>query len=94
MKRVSIDDLEFAITWLGEYEGGSRDVNRPACDRMIAWLRAEVTRREIDAKLREQETLLRQTAKTSGKPYAVVRARLRALIIEQMGVTDASEEPE
>lgn len=91
MARVTIDDIQFAVEWLTEYEGNESDVHRPSCDRMIAWLKAEIRTREIDAALRTQETMMRTTAKQTGKPYAQVKARLRELIIAEMDARNGTK---
>jgi len=53
MARVSIDDLAFCAEWMAAYdpapdENGSAERR----DRIVAWLRAEITRRETDAAIR------------------------------------------
>lgn len=94
MARVSIGDLNFAIEWLENYEVDEDATNRGSCERMIAWLKAEVASREIDAVLRSQESALRKMARETGQPYAKLKAKLRQKIVEQMGLRSDTVEKE
>ena len=52
MSRVTTDDLDFAIEWLGYYDGEASVENAAARDRVSAWLTKEARRRDFDAQAR------------------------------------------
>ncbi len=67
---VSIDDLAFAATWMDAHDGGEGDDNQAAAERVSAWLRALIARREEDA-------AVRALVKETGAPATQVRLYLR-----------------
>jgi hypothetical protein len=72
-QRVSIDDLEFAATWLEAYEGSEEcggDENVAIAQRMATWLRAEAAKRE-------EEMVVRTVVRKTGATPAKVRAKVR-----------------
>ena len=77
--RVSLDDLRFAAEWLGTYDTfeAPEDENGDRAVRLIAWIEAEVARRE-------EEALVRQVrAAQPGATTAQARAALRRVRAER-----------
>lgn len=76
MARVSIEDLEFASTWVETYDGAEDDENNQRAERVVAWIDAEIAKRRFEIKVREvQDAVETQIGK---RPTAVqTRAALR-----------------
>ena len=73
LPRVSRDDLDFAATWLDNYEGqDDDDENNAAATRVSAWLRAEIARRDEDADVRR---VVARTGTTRARARAALRTR-------------------
>lgn len=79
--RVTAEDLAWAATWLGAYEGydgvpaddspDSDDEQVQTARRVAAWLRSEVARRE-------ERAVVRSVSASTGAAPSRVRERLRA----------------
>ena len=82
MARVTVEDLNRAAEWLDSYEYDDTDPTDTAIHeshlRVIAWLDAEIARREFDA-------AARQVARQSGATTRQARAALRKRLDEQGG---------
>ena len=50
-ERVTVDDLEFAVLWLREYDNA--DNGAPRCERVARWIQAEIDRRYVAHAKRE-----------------------------------------
>jgi hypothetical protein len=73
-QRVSVDDLEFAATWLDNYEGQDDDENNAAAVRVAAWLRAEIAKRAEDVGVR---AIVAQTGVEPARARAALRRAVR-----------------
>lgn len=67
--RVTTDDLSWAADWIGCFDPEDAAENERR-DRVVAWLNAEVARREQDA-------VARAAAKELGRKPAEVKAAMR-----------------
>ena len=67
--RVSTDDLAFAAEWVRTYDASGEDENGERAVRIVAWLEAEIKRRDTDA-------AIRRTAKRHGVSRTFVRRAL------------------
>jgi hypothetical protein len=80
MTRVTTEDLAWAATWLGAYEGDdgvpadaageTDDEHVRTAQRVAEWLRAEVARRTEDAAVRD---LVRRTGASPGHVRQALR---------------------
>lgn len=79
--RVTIDDLAFAVDWIEQYEADEGDSNGAARDRLVAWLRAEIERRQRAAAVRE-------VVKQTGVDPARARRVLAAVVQTREALAD------